>query len=48
MSADNYYVVRKHPAGGFTYVDAAVRDFSEYGVTVHPEISPLGRQVGIA
>lgn len=70
MSADNYYVVRLHPEGGFTYVmgfassdedqydipvrenrfgwnmsflsvkdafKAANEDYSEYGVSVHPE-----------
>lgn len=64
MSADNYYVVRTHPLGGYTYVmgfasddspdrtakpkdkswstvheavDAAVDEYSEYGVSVHPE-----------
>jgi len=65
MSADNYYVVRRHPSGGFTYVmgfasdeededipvrhhdpmyptmnkalDAAMADYSEYGVSIHPE-----------
>ena len=70
MSADNYYVVRKHPEGGYTYVmgfasdsihehaipvkrgrfgwdqswptveealHAAIGDYSEYGVSVHPE-----------
>lgn len=70
MSADNYYVVRIHPSGGFTYVmgfasdeedefeipveegrfgwgmsflsvkdafQAACEDYSEYGVSVHPE-----------
>jgi len=65
ISADNYYVVRRHPSGGFTYVmgfasdddegnipvsrlepmyptmnkalDAAMAEYSEYGVSVHPE-----------
>lgn len=64
MSADNYYLIRKHPLGGFAAVmgfasndsspevnptrdaqfdslDAAVyfglREYSEYGVEVHPE-----------
>ena len=71
MSADNYFVVRKHPKGGYTYVTgfesdkenwdshlhvnipvtdnhfnyptykealaAALEDYSEYGVTTHPE-----------
>jgi hypothetical protein len=71
MSSDNFYVVRKHPIGGFTYVmgsashdvdkygsfkydlpvknnsmqyknfddalNAALEDYSEYGVITHPE-----------
>lgn len=64
MSADNYYVVKKHPLGGYSYVmgfasdddpdltvtesypqyktleeavDAAIEEYSEYGVRVHPE-----------
>lgn len=63
MSADNWYVIRNHPAGGYTPVmgfgeedirDVSVRDdfkfntvkeallwadaqYSEYGVSVHPE-----------
>lgn len=69
MSADNGYVVRKHPLGGYaaveysmsTYLDtgrypapseqhigfatvddavkAAEEEWSEYGVTVHKEVS---------
>lgn len=66
MSSDNYYVVRKHPLGGFTFdmgfasydypnlairstavsfptVDAAfkaaVAEHSEYGVSIHEEIT---------
>lgn len=71
MSSDNYYVIRKHPHGGYTYVtgfesdprnvgeeifidipakpddimwltydnalQAALEDYSEYGVVTHPE-----------
>jgi hypothetical protein len=71
MSSDNFYVVRKHPESGFTYVmgfashdvnkdgslkynlpvtknnksyktfddalNAALEDYSEYGVFTHPE-----------
>lgn len=73
MSSDNYFVVRKHPKGGYTYVtgfdsdsrhnedtgqkyldipvrrwnlkyksyaealEAALEDYSEYGVWTHPE-----------
>lgn len=71
MSSDNYYVVRKNPKGGFSYVqgfasdehnrstevfvdypvsdiskvydtykeclEAALEDYSEYGVVTHPE-----------
>lgn len=64
MSADNYYLIRRHPLGGFTpvmgfasdedhtpsanahhpqfptamdAVNAACREYSEYGVSVHPE-----------
>lgn len=64
MSADNYYIVRKHPEGGYTYVmafesddnpdidvkpnsprydslsaalNAALMEYSEYGIAVHPE-----------
>lgn len=71
MSSDNFYVVRKHPEGGFTYImgfasndvekdgsfrydlpirsgavkyktfddalNAALEDYSEYGVITHPE-----------
>lgn len=71
MSSDNYYVVRKNPKGGFSYVqgfasspenrskevfvdipvsdiskvyksfdeclEAAIEDYSEYGVITHPE-----------
>lgn len=71
MSSDNFYVVRKHPSGGYTYVmgfashdvnkdgsfnynlpvrkgagkyktfddalNAALEDWSEYGVFTHPE-----------
>jgi len=73
MSSDNYFVVRKHPDGGYTYVtgfesdyantesnifvdikvrdtdpiftdyedalNAALSDYSEYGVVTHPECS---------
>jgi hypothetical protein len=73
MSSDNYFVVRKHPEGGYTYVmgfesdyenneshvfvnikvkdsdpiftdyedalNAALADYSEYGVVTHPECS---------
>lgn len=73
MSSDNYFVVRKHPEGGYTYVmgfesdplntennifvdikvkdtdpiftdyedalNAALSDYSEYGVVTHPECS---------
>lgn len=71
MSSDNYYVVRKNPKGGYSYVqgfesdprntgeevfvdipvtdvskvyatykdclEAALEDYSEYGVVTHPE-----------
>ena len=71
MSSDNYYVVRRNPKGGFSYVmgfesdprnigdqvfidipvtdvskvyktyeeclEAAMEDYSEYGVITHPE-----------
>lgn len=64
MSADNYYILRKHPGGGYTYIqafasddhpnlrirstnprfptfqeafDAAINEYSEYGVQIHPE-----------
>jgi hypothetical protein len=71
MSSDNFYVVRKHPEGGYTYItgfasfdinkdgsfkydlpvnnnnvkyktfddalNAALEDYSEYGVFTHPE-----------
>jgi hypothetical protein len=73
VSSDNYYVVRKNPKGGFSYVqgfesdpenyassvfvdipvtdvskvydtydeclEAALEDYSEYGVVTHPECS---------
>lgn len=35
MSADNYYVVRKHPSGGFTYVQGFASDEDEV-LVVHP------------
>lgn len=69
MSADNYYVIRKHPNGGFAAVmgfesdnnypeakpsqtswpsvgdawDWADTQYSEYGVSVHPECRALPR-----
>jgi hypothetical protein len=37
MSADNYYLVRKHPLGGFTYVMGFASDVDEYDVEIVPE-----------
>ncbi len=37
MSADNYYLVRKHPAGGFTYVMGFASDVDEDDVEIIPE-----------
>lgn len=66
MSADNFYIIRKHPLGGFAAVmgfasyddDLEVRpghdrqfftvdeawewankEYSEYGVSIHPEVN---------
>lgn len=36
MSADNFYVVRKHPSGGFTYVCAFASDEDENGDAIYP------------
>lgn len=74
MSADNGYVIRKHPAGGYaavmyfdssledqgwpdvrpdhhhpfgTFLEAyryAEREYSEYGVSIHPEIKIEGNE----
>lgn len=44
MSADNYYVVRKHPLGGYTYVMAFASDDDPdllVGVR-HPQFITLG------
>lgn len=37
MSADNYYLVRKHPLGGFTYVIGFASDVDEDDVEIMPE-----------
>lgn len=37
MSADNYYLVRKHPLGGFTYVMGFASDVDEDDVEILPE-----------
>ena len=36
MSADNFYVVRKHPSGGFTYICAFASDEDENGDQIYP------------
>lgn len=79
MSADNYYMVRKHPLGGFTFVmgfasdvdednveiipeargsdpifdtrdlamEAALREYAEYGASFHPETCLEHRNVNM-
>ena len=37
MSADNYYLVRKHPLGGFTYVMGFASDTDDNGFEIIPE-----------
>lgn len=37
MSADNYYLVRKHPLGGFTYVMGFASDTDDDGEEIIPE-----------
>lgn len=44
MSADNYYLVRKHPLGGFTYVMGFASDTDEDGEDLIPEASPIHPQ----
>ncbi|MFS0885340.1 hypothetical protein [Aeromicrobium sp. 179-A 4D2 NHS] len=76
MSADNYYLIRKHPDGGFVAVmgfmsneqtpeidpqkayrkfdtpDDAIwwadNEYSEYGVSVHPECNEYPSEVRLA
>ncbi|NBR24095.1 MAG: hypothetical protein EBU08_10060 [Micrococcales bacterium] len=37
MSADNYYLVRKHPLGGFTYVMGFASDVDEDDFEIVPD-----------
>ena len=37
MSADNYFMVRKHPKGGFTYVMGFASDVDEDNIEIIPE-----------
>ncbi len=43
MSADNYYMVRNHPLGGFTFVMGFASDVDEKG----EEIIPLAKETDI-
>lgn len=40
MSADNYYVIRKHPSGGYTAIMAFDSDVDEDGYQILPDALP--------
>lgn len=44
MSADNWYLVRKHPLGGFTYVMGFASDVDEHGEERIPDVSERSLQ----
>lgn len=44
MSADNYYMVRKHPLGGFTYVMGFASDIDDDGNDVIPDATESNPQ----
>ena len=39
MSADNFYIVRRHPDGGYAAVMGFASDLDEHGNEVIPEVS---------
>lgn len=44
MSSDNFYIVRKHPFGGFAAVQGFASDVDENDEQIYPEASVTDKQ----
>lgn len=44
MSADNFYIVRKHPFGGFAAVQGFASDVDENDEQIYPEVNVTDQQ----